>query len=574
MAVLAVAALLGCGRRKPAGLPVDVLQSKPGVLEVFPEFAPDGTHYAFSSTLRGSLEIFVRNLATPDQTVQITKNGSQNIQPSFSPDGDEIAFHSRRLGGIWKTGLDGAEPRMLADFGSSPAWSPKGKEIIFQSLPAADVLATSAPAAPPSTLWIVRANGGAPRAITKEGEPPGGHGAPVWDPGGKWIYFIASDPRAISSELWRVTPDGAQLEKVFAAARIFDPAVSPDGDWIYFGGYTASNRYAIMRIPLRKIPVASSPEIVTKPGLEVARHPALARSGRLLWSSLVTSGNLWSLPLDPATSLPNGPLVPLTAGSGRSTWPVFSRDGKRLAFSRTLPGQNADIWVMNLNGSGAEPLTSNPAVEYLVSWLPDNRRVLFVSFRTKPYAFWSVDSVTKEEVMQPFNVAEAENPQLSPDGKRMAYHSRRGGFTMNIWIRDLVKETDTQLTFDREFIGFPSWSPDGKTLLVQVRQGEDVNVATMSPEGGDPVLLTSARGLHWPFNFSPDGSKISYASFAGDAWNVHWVERATRKKQALTNFGPRLDAYLRYPAWSPLGNQIVFERAETAGAIWLRDYKE
>jgi hypothetical protein len=41
------------------------------------------------------------------------------------------------------------------------------------------------------------------------------------------------------------------------------------------------------------------------------------------------------------------------------------------------------------------------------------------------------------------------------------------------------------LTFDKEFLGFPFWSPDSKTLGLQIKRGDDTHLAVMPGEGCD-----------------------------------------------------------------------------------------
>ncbi|MGI8469338.1 MAG: TolB family protein [Pyrinomonadaceae bacterium] len=66
--------------------------------------------------------------------------------------------------------------------------------------------------------------------------------------------------------------------------------------------------------------------------------------------------------------------------------------------------------------------------------------------------------------------------------------------------------------------------------------------------------------------WSPDDNKILFAGQRDGFWNVWWVSRSTKKEQRLTDY-KKLNSFARYPAWSPLGNQIVYEYSETTGNI-------
>jgi Tol biopolymer transport system component len=128
------------------------------------------------------------------------------------------------------------------------------------------------------------------------------------------------------------------------------------------------------------------------------------------------------------------------------------------------------------------------------------------------------------------------------------------------------------LTFDKELMGWPSWSPDGRWLAFEMKRGDNTHIAIMPGDGGDVTQLTFDPGQSWPNSWSPDGEKIAFAGFRNGIWNIYRVSVKDRTQKQLTNFN-KLNAYVRYPAWSPLGNQIVFEYAEMTGNIWMMELK-
>ena len=160
---------------------------------------------------------------------------------------------------------------------------------------------------------------------------------------------------------------------------------------------------------------------------------------------------------------------------------------------------------------------------------------------------------------------------MSPDGKQIAFNSTKSG-TINIWTVPTEGGPPKQLTSDKELMGFPSWSPDGKFIAFEMKRGDDTYVMIMPSGGGTPKQLTYDRGQSWPHSWSPDGDKIAFAGFRDGFWNVWWVSRNGATQKKITNYS-KLNAYVRYPAWSPLGDQIVFEYAETKSNIWTMTLK-
>ena len=167
-------------------------------------------------------------------------------------------------------------------------------------------------------------------------------------------------------------------------------------------------------------------------------------------------------------------------------------------------------------------------------------------------------------------VAGAPFPHLSPDGEFLAFTSPKPAGALNVWVAPLDSRAPRQVTFDREGAGWACWSPDGKFLAVELLRGPDAHIAIIPALGGDPFVVTHERGQSWPGGWSPDGERIAFAGQRDGIWNVYWISRRGGPEHRMTNYTSR-NSFVRYPAWSPLGNQIAYEYSETTGNIWLMD---
>jgi Tol biopolymer transport system component len=161
--------------------------------------------------------------------------------------------------------------------------------------------------------------------------------------------------------------------------------------------------------------------------------------------------------------------------------------------------------------------------------------------------------------------------RLSPDGKTIAFNAYSEG-NVNLWSYSVENGTEKQLTFDKQLFGFPAWSPDGKWLAGELKRNDDTYVAIVPSEGGTPVQLNSERGQSWTGSWSPDGDKIAFAALRNGVWNIWWISVSTRAQKQVTNY-TKPNSFVRYPTWSPRGDQIVYEYAELTGNIWLADLK-
>jgi Tol biopolymer transport system component len=537
-------------------------------LDNYPALAPDGNSIAYASDHSGSFEIYVKPLTAGGREIQLTTDGQQNFQPAFSRDGKFIAFYSRNRGGIWTVPASGGKVKQLSPFGSRPAWSPDGSLIAFQSASLTDLGALAVPGQPPSTIWVVPSNGSAESTqITQVGNPPGGHGVPTWSPDGKRIVLCAADFG--NSSIWSVTDKGGDAKQITKVSMVFDPVYAPDGESIYYG--TLSGLWKI-RVSATSGEPMGEPVKVTSTSSERIRHFSVSADGKkIAYAALLLNSNIWSVTLTSDLSAATGTPSPLTQDRAlRHSVPAFSPDGKRIAFNTQNVGREGlgDIWLMDADGRSAAQITTESGG--LANWFPDGEQLAFHSARDGRKLWITNLKTGQERPLLDFG-EQVNYLRLSPDGKQIAFNSKRSG-TTNVWTIAVGGGAAKPLTFDKEFMGFPFWSPDSKTLGLQIKRGDDTHLAVMPSAGGAITQLTFDKGQSWNGGFSPDGDKILFAGQRGDFWNLYWVSRSTRQQRQITSY-TKLNAYVRYPAWSPVGNQIAYEYTETTGNIWMIELK-
>ncbi|MEP7341176.1 MAG: winged helix-turn-helix domain-containing protein [Acidobacteriota bacterium] len=565
--------------KRPAAMPPTSVQYTRQIttnsgLDLFPAFSPDGSALIYTSLRKGHFELFLRQLAPGGRELQLTSDGGENLQPAWSPDGKQVVYHSRQRGGLWVIPALGGLARQLTEFGSSPAWSPDGASIVFQSDSPVDLSQTAFGALPPATLQIVPAIGGTPRPLTQPGEPGGGHGAPAWSPDGKRIVFVCYDTG--TSSFWSVAPDGSEL-KLWREGNglFFDPVFAPDGRHLYFS--SASGNFRLWQIPLNAAGQPAEPAVeLANTGNALLRHLSIAPDGkRLAYSSLTASSEIGSVMISPATQQATGASVLLTQDTNfRKTAQAFSPDGATIAYSVWRLGEDGEVWLMNADGGNARQLTAEPAT--ILGWLPGGNEVALNQkapggLRSTGIRLLKTDVRSGQQTPMASQNLPTKFGRLSPDGKQVAFNLRSGG-TINIWKAALDTGALKQLTFDPEMMGFPTWSPDGSLIAVEMKRGDDRHIALLPSGGGTEQQLTFAPGQSWPGGWSPDGDKIAFAGQRNGVWNVWWVSRSTKRQQQITGYTAP-NSYVRYPAWSPRGNQIVYEYAETLGNVWLMELK-
>jgi Tol biopolymer transport system component/erythromycin esterase-like protein len=147
------------------------LTENPGV-DRSPDWSPDGNRIVFSSQRDGNTEIFVMN-ADGSGERNLTNHPANDTHPAWSPNGDLIAFVSDRYGddNIYVMSDDASKPIRLTDSAgqdTNPAWSPDGELITFQSNRSGN-----------SEIYVMNADGTNQTPITHHEEFDG---FPDWQP--------------------------------------------------------------------------------------------------------------------------------------------------------------------------------------------------------------------------------------------------------------------------------------------------------------------------------------------------------------------------------------------------------
>ena len=250
-----------------------------------------------------------------------------------------------------------------------------------------------------------------------------------------------------------------------------------------------------------------------------------------------------------AVSLLAAKLLVRTQVDWKDGSPAWSRDGKRIAFYSERDG-NAEIYVMNADGTGVTRLTNTRADEGYPAWSPDGRTLSFDSDRDGNFDVFAMndDGTNVRPITR--HAARDVSATWAPGGA-IAFMSDREGGGFDIYTAAADPSAAAKRLTHTGSAWFPVFSPDGRTLAFHV--GRDVH--TMPVDGGAPRRLTvdPANGMY-P-TWSPGGERIAFGSGRNGKTEIFTMNADGGNQKLLVSMarGDAVD-----PRWSPDGSTIAF----------------
>ena len=342
---------------------------------------------------------------------------------------------------------------------------------------------------------------------------------PVWSPDGRYIAFARSSTD--DSGFYLVPFMGGQ-ERKLADAAFFWPRFfrtldwSPDGKLMAVADRASSeDPFSIFLITVetgarRKL---TSPLLSTSPSLEGDSCPVFSPDGRSLAFARGSGSTFRDILIVPTEGGEPRKLI-----SGRLTYGLdWTSDGREIVFSSAVgAGARRRLWRTPASRASAELIDVGGEFALNPTVSAQGNDLIYTEWINSS-AIWQIDLADSKSVSsQPLiSSTQVENsPQVSPSGKKLVFASTRTG-SYEIWTCDSDGGNPQRLTFfGGPLTGTPRWSPDGRQIAFDSRPAGYSDIFLISSVGGSPKCLTlgsSAEDDIAP-SWSRDGRWIYFTS--------------------------------------------------------------
>ncbi len=448
---------------------------------------------------------FASKPAPTPTLVQLTAFPGEERRPAFSPDGQQLAFVWTGDAGdnldVYVMSVAGGSPLRLTSDPSEedfPAWSPDGRRIAFRRL-----IGSSA------SLHVVSSLGGPTTKVADLG-PVGDHGIPypslAWTSDGQSLVAAHRGPDGGALLLVPVER-GEKRVLLSNDGRLVCPAVSPDGRLLAYGACSRLWVCDLFVSTLGPDGLEGSPRRLTSRSVNNLVGLTWSRDGR----SLVYSNQgeppvrLWRVAVS-GSSPPERLELPGTDGARD---PAVSRASERLAFSREYNPWDEDIWLLE-RGKPARPLMARTATNTFPEFSPDGKRLAFSSWSSGgSYLIFVANADGSNPIALTSGAGRSQgSPAWSPDGRRIALDAGRPDKTSVIFVVDSDGGAARQLTESQGDDFCPAWSHDGRWVYFSSNRSGRYEIWRVPSEGGDATQVTDTGGFSPAV--SPDGRTLYY----------------------------------------------------------------
>jgi Tol biopolymer transport system component len=545
---------------------VQRLTELPGI-EESPALSPDRKQVAFTATVNGRRQLFVRLLAGGSPR-QITSDPVDHEFPRWSPDSNSLVYFSPARpdevqGGIWSIPALGGSPRRVIDSIGGADVSASGRLACFK-LAGHDVqLVTSS------------LDGGALQVIARS--VAGYHHQPRWSPDARWIAFQRGD--GLRFDIFAIPAQGGEPRRLTDERNIIRGlSWRPDSSGIIYSSSHGSTVPYLPPLALWEVGLDGSGRRQITPFDSWYDQPDVHSSGIVAAARMQMRFDIWSFPFDGAPAENVRRAQQVTRQTGRVLTPTVAPSGSEIAYLSDSGG-HGNLWVMSSQNGESRQITfeANPAITVGVPvWSPIGRSIAFVSSKGHTgfdFGVWLVDADgtnLRNVVEKGLGIA------WSPDGEVIYYAESSAGA---LWKVPASGGTPIRVRSEpiRNVIGLH----EGTLYYVVERALLDgrpeIEIRAATPEDGPSRALArvpASRVPSWQIvnpALSPNGEWLALPLTDGMTTNIWALSTKSGAWRQVTDFGDRPTFIARRVAWSPDGESIVAAVAEGDADVVLLD---
>jgi eukaryotic-like serine/threonine-protein kinase len=440
-----------------------------------------------------------------DSVTAQTLIGGTPFQPFWSPDSRSMAYFDQS-GKLMRADIGGGPPQIIAEAHppfSSGAWNRDGV-ILFPD---------------GGLIQRVLAAGGQPTPITSldPANQETEHLAPVFLPDGRHYLFLAVSSQPAKSAVYVGSLDSTERKRLFAVESKTVYAapgylVFNRGDTVFAQAFDA-DALSLQGEPIRVASGVSMLAIAAQSRNSKWAAFAVSQTGVLAYRVAGSTSSPVAAPEEQRSLFwfnRTGERIAAIATPGGYASVDLAPDGKRVAVHRHQGGTGGDAWFFDVAQGRMQRLTFDPTQENASPiWSPDGTRVAFASTRNGKFGIYvkPVDGSSADELIIESG-ATLEPMSWSPDGKLIVYDVT--GNSQDVWAVPVSGDKKPfPLLQSPAAEVFPQVSPDGKWMAFQSNESGRAEIYIKPFPDGPGKWQVSTDGGQYP-RWRRDGQELYF----------------------------------------------------------------
>jgi TolB protein len=248
--------------------------------------------------------------------------------------------------------------------------------------------------------------------------------------------------------------------------------------------------------------------------------------------------------------------APVRAETPDETSAPAPRPGRIVFAAARGAGGAEDIFSGDLAGERIVNLTDDPAPDRSPSWSPDGRQIAFASRRDGNWDLYLIAADGTGLRRLTDHPAYDGEPAWSPDGARLAFTSSRDG-NLEVYTLDVAGGALQRLTDHPAADGQPAWAPGGAQIAFTSWRDGNQEIYRLPLRAGQPLgepinVSDHPAPDHGPA-WAPDGRRLAFVSDREGSGNLHVLDTLTGREELA---GPQ-NRSLQSPSWTPGGGLLA-----------------
>lgn len=247
----------------------------------------------------------------------------------------------------------------------------------------------------------------------------------------------------------------------------------------------------------------------------------------------------------------------ISTGTGRTTCPFFTKDGKHIIYASTHLGgkecpptpdrakygnkyiwplyDSYDIFMADLDGKIVKQLTTSKGYDAEATLSPDGKKMLYTSDKDGDIDLYIMDLETGSEKRVTNMMGYDGGAWFSPDGTKLIWRASRpkteseiteyksllaenlvAPTNMEVWVANADGSNAHQVTTYGQANWAPAFMPDNKRIIFasnhEYKRGFPFNLYTINEDGTNLQKISRDKGFDAFPMFSPDGKRIVFCS--------------------------------------------------------------